>query len=45
MKTDMLPDGLRQTVSDDLAPVKPLPPIWMRTLYAVAVAAAGGGVE
>lgn len=41
MSTDLLPDGLRQAISDDLTPVKPLPPVWMRTLYAVAVAAAG----
>jgi hypothetical protein len=37
----MLPEGLRQTISNDLAPVRPLPPAWMRTLYAVAVAAVG----
>jgi hypothetical protein len=41
VNTDPLPDGLRQAISDDLAPVKPLAPVWMRTLYAVAVAAAG----
>jgi hypothetical protein len=41
VSTDLLPDGLRQAISDDLTPVKPLPPVWMRTLYAVAVAAAG----
>jgi hypothetical protein len=41
VNTDLLPEGLRRAISDDLAPVKPLPPVWMRTLYAVAVAAAG----
>ena len=41
MSTDLLPDSLRQAISDDLAPVKPLPPAWMRTLWAVAVAAIG----
>ena len=37
----MLPEILRRTISDDLAPVRPLLPAWLRTLYAVAVAAAG----
>jgi hypothetical protein len=41
VSTDILPETLRRTVSDDLAPVRPLPPAWMRTLYAVAVAAVG----
>jgi len=41
VNTDLLPDGLRRAIADDLEPVKPLPPVWMRTLYAVAVAAAG----
>jgi hypothetical protein len=41
MNTDLLPESLRQTISNDLEPVRPLPPAWMRTLYAVAVAAAG----
>jgi hypothetical protein len=41
VNTDLLPDELRRAISDDLTPVKPLPPVWMRTLYAVAVAAAG----
>jgi hypothetical protein len=39
--TDLLLESLRRTISDDLAPVRPLPPVWMRVLYAVAVAAAG----
>jgi hypothetical protein len=39
--TNLLPNDLRRVVSDDLAPVKPLPPVWIRTLYAVAVGAAG----
>ena len=41
MTSELLPESLRQTISSDLAPVRPLPPAWMRTLYAVAVAAAG----
>jgi len=41
VSTDLLPDSLRQAISDDLVPVKPLPPAWMRTLWAVAVAAIG----
>jgi len=41
MNTELLPESLRQTISADLAPVRPLSPAWMRTLYAVAVAAAG----
>ena len=41
MNTGSLPDGLRQAIADDLKPLRPLPPAWMRTLYAVAVSAAG----
>jgi hypothetical protein len=41
VNTDLLPDELRRALADDFAPVKPLPPVWMRTLYAVAVGAAG----
>jgi hypothetical protein len=41
VSSDLLPDDLRRAISDDFEPVKPLPPVWMRTLYAVAVAAAG----
>jgi hypothetical protein len=41
VSTELLPNNLRRAVSDDLAPVKPLSPVWIRTLYAVAVAAAG----
>ena len=41
MTADLLPESLRRAISDDLTPVKPLPPAWMRTLCAVAVAAAG----
>ena len=39
MISDPLPDGLREAISNDLHPVRPLPPAWMRTLFAVAVAA------
>jgi hypothetical protein len=41
VNTELIPESLRQAISNDLSPVKPLPPVWMRTLYAVAVAAAG----
>ena len=41
MNTELLPESLRQTISNNLAPVKPLPPVWMRTLYATAAAAGG----
>jgi hypothetical protein len=40
VNTDLIPESLRQAISNDLSPVKPLPPAWMRTLYAVAFAAA-----
>jgi hypothetical protein len=36
-----MPESLRAAISDDLQPVRPLLPVWMRTLTAVAVAAAG----
>ena len=41
MSTDLLPEVLRRSISDDLKPVRPLPPAWMRTLQAAAVAAIG----
>ena len=41
MSTDLPPQDLRQLIADDLGPIKPLPPIWMRTLYAAAVATVG----
>lgn len=41
MSTGSVPEGLRRTVENDLSPVRPLSPVWMRTLMAVAVAAAG----
>lgn len=41
MSTESLPEELRLAIGDDLKPVRPLPPVWMRTLTAVAVAAAG----
>ena len=41
MSTDLLPEALRRSISDDLEPVRPLPPAWMRTLQAAAVAAIG----
>ena len=41
MSTDLLPEALRRSISDDFEPVRPLPPAWMRTLQAAAVAAVG----
>ena len=41
MSTDLLPEALRRSIADDLGPVRPLPPAWMRTLQAAAVAAIG----
>ena len=41
MSSDQLPQGLRRAITGDLEPVKPLRPVWMRTLYAVAVVAVG----
>ena len=39
-----LPDSLRQAIGNDLQPVRPLPPAWMRTLFAVAVTAVCLGI-
>ncbi len=36
MSLESLPDTLRATVEHDLRPVRPLPPVWMRTLVAVS---------
>jgi hypothetical protein len=41
MSTDSIPESLREVISEDFQPVRPLPPVWMRTLTAIAVAAAG----
>ena len=41
MSTGLLPESLRRSISADLEPVRPLPPAWMRTLKAAAVAAVG----
>jgi len=41
VNADLLPDDLRRAIATDLEPVRPLPPVWIRTLYAVATAAAG----
>lgn len=41
MNTPTVPEDLRRAIGDDLQPVRPLPPVWMRTLTAIAVAAAG----
>ena len=41
MSTELLPETLRRSISADLEPVRPLPPAWMRTLQAAAVAAVG----
>ena len=39
-----LPDSLRQAIGNDLQPVRPLPPAWVRTLFAVAVTAVCLGI-
>jgi len=41
VSTDLLLEALRRSISDDLVPVRPLPPAWIRTLQAAAVAAIG----
>ena len=41
MSMNLLPESLRRSILADLEPVRPLPPAWMRTLQAAAVAAAG----
>ena len=43
MTTGSMPESLRRTIADDLQPVRPLPPVWMRMLVAIATAAAGLG--
>lgn len=39
-----LPENLRRAVAADFEPVRPLPPAWMRTLQAVAIAAVALGM-
>ncbi len=41
MSTGAVPEPLRREVSADLRPVRPLPPVWMRSLVAVAIGAIG----
>lgn len=41
MSSNTVPETLRQAVGDDLAPVRPLPPAWVRTIQAAALAALG----
>ena len=41
MSTPSMPENLRQAVGEDLQPVRPLPPVWMRLLTAIAVTATG----
>jgi hypothetical protein len=36
-----MPETLRRTVAEDLVPVRPLPPAWVRTLQAAAAAVVG----
>jgi hypothetical protein len=36
-----MPETLRRTVADDLVPVRPLPPAWVRTLQAATLAVVG----
>ncbi len=41
MTTPSLPESLRRAIGEDLQPVRPLPPVWMRLLAAIAVTATG----
>ncbi len=41
MSSQPVPEKLRRAVADDLAPVQPLPPAWLRTLQATGLAALG----
>jgi hypothetical protein len=41
VSTNSIPESLREIIGEDFQPVRPLPPVWVRTLTAVAVAAAG----
>lgn len=40
MTTDLMPEGLREAIEGDLKPVRPLHPVWRRTLVVAAIAAA-----
>jgi len=40
MSTDLMPDGLREAIGSDLAPVRPIYPLWRRVLVVAAVSAA-----
>lgn len=44
MSTPSVPAALRRAVEADLQPVRPLSPVWARTLVAAAVAAVGIGL-
>ncbi len=44
MSTPSVPAALRRAVEDDLQPVRPLSPVWARTLLAAAAAAVGIGL-
>jgi hypothetical protein len=44
MSTPSVPAALRRAVEDDLQKVRPLSPVWARTLVAAAVAAVGVGL-
>jgi hypothetical protein len=39
MSLDSIPNGLREAIESDLAPVHPLHPAWVRTMLAVAILA------
>ncbi|MGD9252866.1 MAG: NrsF family protein [Holophagae bacterium] len=41
MNPNSMPEPLRRTVADNLVPVRPLPPAWIRTLQATALAVTG----
>jgi hypothetical protein len=44
MNPNSMPESLRQTIADDLVPVRPLPPAWIRTALAATLAMVGFAV-
>jgi hypothetical protein len=44
MTTDLLPEALRETVNNDLIPVRPVFPVWHRALVVAAVASGAAAV-
>jgi hypothetical protein len=39
MSLDAIPNGLREAIENDFQPVRPLHPVWLRTMLAVAILA------